>query len=125
MAFKASVFESHPDFCPECGTILPLPGIEPTVMCCGCKFKVDVKKFNGITLTYGIKYDNAGKYKKRKEKEKESEESKSMGPLADRQCSKCGHQGMTYATLQTRSADEGQTVFYSCPECKHQEHEYS
>ena len=37
---------------------------------------------------------------------------------ADRRCSKCDHEGMIYTTRQTRSADEGQTVFFTCPECR-------
>ena len=118
MASK-STFAGDPEFCPECGTILPLPGSELTVTCRRCGYKVDVKVFDGITITYEIKFNNKGRYK-RKKKTKES-----VGPLVDRECSKCGHQGMSYSTLQTRSADEGQTVFYTCPQCDHHEHEYS
>lgn len=33
-------------------------------------------------------------------------------------CSKCGREEVTYYTLQTRGADEGETVFYNC-ECGH------
>lgn len=39
-------------------------------------------------------------------------------------CVNCGSNEMSYYTLQTRSADEGQTVFYVC-ECKHTEKVYS
>lgn len=37
------------------------------------------------------------------------------------ECPKCKHPHMEFYTMQLRSADEGQTVFYECPaaECGH------
>lgn len=40
------------------------------------------------------------------------------GPIAERRCNMCGHNQMSYAAVQLRSADEGQTVFYTCLSCK-------
>lgn len=34
-------------------------------------------------------------------------------------CPSCGHPEMEYYTMQLRSADEGQTVFYECVKCKY------
>ena len=35
----------------------------------------------------------------------------------DEECSKCKNPTMLFYTMQMRSADEGQTVFYECPKC--------
>lgn len=37
----------------------------------------------------------------------------------DEPCPKCGHGQMEYYTMQLRSADEGQTVFYDCAKCSY------
>ena len=34
-------------------------------------------------------------------------------------CEKCGNEEVRFYTQQLRSADEGTTVFYSCPACGH------
>jgi DNA-directed RNA polymerase I subunit RPA12 len=35
-------------------------------------------------------------------------------------CPKCDHPEMKYFVMQTRSVDEGSTVFYECEKCAYQ-----
>lgn len=66
-----------------------------------------------MKINYTIPFNTYVKPKVAKKEEEEDE-----GPIVERLCPKCGNEKMSYATLQLRSADEGQTVFYTCTNCK-------
>lgn len=73
-----------------------------------------------MEVKYTIHFNSRDVYDE-KFKNKDADE----GPIVDRKCPKCGNDKMSYATLQLRSADEGQTVFYTCTKCKYKENENS
>lgn len=62
---------------------------------------------------------------KRVNAQQEEESDEAEGPIVERKCPRCGNDKMSYATLQLRSADEGQTVFYTCTKCSFKETENS
>merc|ERR1712135_94110 len=111
------------DFCSFCGSVLPTPDYGAKIRCDSCGKQFDVKEFKGVVSVSTFYYNQNKVAAKGRQT---TETKKADGPLVeDRKCGKCGHMGMTYSTMQTRSADEGQTVFYHCPECDNQEIEYS
>lgn len=62
---------------------------------------------------------------KRTQANDQEDDEEAEGPVVERKCLKCGNNKMSYATLQLRSADEGQTVFYTCTKCQFKETENS
>ncbi|XP_073988025.1 RNA polymerase I subunit RpI12 [Rhodnius prolixus] len=107
-----------PEFCLDCGTILPYFNELGVAECFNCKRSYKPEDLDGYEMTYVVNFNTYT------EKSKE-EKDKIEGPVVERRCPKCNNNKMSYATLQLRSADEGQTVFYTCTKCKHKETENS
>ncbi|XP_070840114.1 DNA-directed RNA polymerase I subunit RPA12 [Chaetodon trifascialis] len=117
-----SCFGGDPNFCPECGSILPFPGIQDTVRCLRCSFSIPVTEFSGREICSTIIFNLVEQSSMTPE---DQEDSKLKGPVIDRRCSRCNKEGMVYHTRQMRSADEGQTIFFTCTHCRYQEKEDS
>ncbi|XP_018325722.1 DNA-directed RNA polymerase I subunit RPA12 [Agrilus planipennis] len=122
-----SAFSTPPSFCPDCGSILPLLEDEGNVVCYSCSKEFPLEKvFECSEVKYTIVFNSLDAYEKNvKEKVSQGKRGDAEGPIVDRKCPKCGNEKMSYATLQLRSADEGQTVFYTCTVCKYKESENS
>ncbi|CAG9466673.1 unnamed protein product [Pedinophyceae sp. YPF-701] len=109
-------------FCPLSGDLLEFDSANGVARCPMCSFMKDLSEFEGIKVTsetdmddfrrrYGIKcLADAGA---------DTGEVKRGRQTTDEDCVNCGHRGLEFYTMQLRSADEGQTVFYECPKCKH------
>ncbi|XP_071846166.1 DNA-directed RNA polymerase I subunit RPA12-like [Apostichopus japonicus] len=113
---------SHKELCTFCGTVYPFPASDSDVTKCNnCGSEADAKDiFHGMVFHTYKRFNERNPGKK-----STAQQPEYLGPTVDRQCQKCGHGILHYNTLQTRSADEGQTIFYYCPNCKHREIEYS
>ncbi|KAG6458038.1 DNA-directed RNA polymerase I subunit RPA12 [Manduca sexta] len=120
MASDKSPFSSTTAFCPRCGSILPLLQEFGSVKCYTCKTYYDAENFSDLKFHYTINFNTVSVTN-----EATLNTDGPEGPVVERRCPKCGNDKMSYATLQLRSADEGQTVFYTCISCKYKETENS
>lgn len=112
---------TDPAFCSACGALLPpLPEKGKTVSCRACEFQSPIDYFESKETSYTVIFN-----KRENSSSKRKNEDEEEGPTIERKCPKCGHDKMSYAALQLRSADEGQTVFFTCLKCKFKESENS
>ncbi|CAH3994195.1 unnamed protein product [Pieris brassicae] len=114
-------FTSTTAFCARCGSILPLLNDFGLVKCYACKSIYEPENFNKVKFNYTINFNTVSVIANENILNLDNPE----GPVVERKCPKCGCERMSYATLQLRSADEGQTVFYTCVSCKYKETENS
>ncbi|XP_056154701.1 DNA-directed RNA polymerase I subunit RPA12 [Lampris incognitus] len=117
-----SSFTGDPNFCPECGNVLPLPGRQDTVTCPRCGYCIPVVEIAAQEIKATVVFNQLEQSSIAMQDEGDSD---LKGPVIDRRCSRCNKEGMVYHTRQMRSADEGQTVFFTCVHCRYQEKEDS
>eukprot|EP00095_Tigriopus_kingsejongensis_P000251 snap_masked-scaffold272_size230267-processed-gene-0.2 protein:Tk00251 transcript:snap_masked-scaffold272_size230267-processed-gene-0.2-mRNA-1 annotation:"GJ24301" len=123
MSLLAQPFACEVNFCPSCGTLLPTLPRQGNVFCQACQHEVPIESFSELTLEYTIRFNQVEDSRAKRRGGELGEEAE--GPTVERRCPKCGHEKMSYAALQLRSADEGQTVFFTCLKCKFKESENS
>ena len=92
------------------------------MVCVVCKYVVPSSLFDEKEVRYIVHFNSQENTKKKK---RSKEDEQADGPVIERKCPKCGHERMSYAAIQLRSADEGQTVFFTCLKCKYKESENS
>ncbi|KAI3658412.1 hypothetical protein MP638_007514 [Amoeboaphelidium occidentale] len=99
-------------FCKICGNLLDYPGNSDFVSCNLCNTTHNCSEYEQIEI---VTHSRPNAFGKKKAVEEEEEQS---GAIIEETCTKCGHNQMRFFTMQLRSSDEGQTVFYTCTKCR-------
>lgn len=109
-------------FCPYSGYMLQFDAIKGTATCRQSGYSRRLEEFEKIRL---MQRTNMEDYKLRYQldplvkQEVLQKEQARVRATVDETCPACGNRGMEFYTMQLRSADEGQTVFYECKKCGH------
>ncbi|CAO3673011.1 hypothetical protein INT44_008051 [Umbelopsis vinacea] len=108
-------------FCPECGNLLDIPGGDDDLIVCNqCSYaqsSADYEAMEIVTTSSENAFQSPLKSKRHLVQQKGPKTEGAA--MIDEKCPNCGNPEMAYHTMQLRSADEGQTVFYNCKKCGH------
>ena len=108
-------------FCSSCGTTMLMQD-SGKLSCNLCKSVSDLNTLPPATLTKTSSSNPTVKpswAKSNAEQERNKASSAPSRATVDEVCIKCNHPQVEFYCLQLRSVDEGQTVFYDCPNCKY------
>ena len=108
-------------FCDRCGTILEPPGGDSdSVQCPHCHLMCEFSalKHDAIVTTLPSRAQ-ADWAKEDSVVDEDAAGASNRHATIEEPCPKCGHPEMYFYTMQLRSVDEGQTVFYECISCSH------
>ena len=109
-------------FCPSCHATLGVDA-SGTITCGVCPYRSNLAELTTTTIptitTYSDDRPTPLWAKSDAEQAALKQSSEPTRATIEEPCIKCGTPEVGYYTVQLRSVDEGQTVFYECPSCKH------
>ncbi|KXN69118.1 RNA polymerase I subunit A12.2 [Conidiobolus coronatus NRRL 28638] len=103
-------------FCPTCGNLLDQITSQMSISCNCCQ-SVFAPPSGYTVVTKSRPNTFVSALKSKRELVQTNVASQEASATIDEKCPKCGAPEMSFHTMQLRSADEGQTVFYSCVKC--------
>ena len=107
-------------FCPSCRATLTVDRTG-AIECNVCPYRSNLSELDHLpeSTTYSADRPTPLWAKSDEEQAALRKSSEPVRATIEEPCVKCGHPEVGYYTVQLRSVDEGQTVFYECPKCKH------
>jgi len=109
-------------FCPQCRATVTVNS-SGAVRCPCCTFVASLEDIPSELLSIiTVSADTVVPNWAKTDEEQEALEASSQNIVratVEEPCIKCGAPEVKFYTLQLRSVDEGQTVFYECPECNY------
>lgn len=107
-------------FCPSCRSTLAVDS-SGTIQCGLCPYSSSLSEMESIPTTTTFSSDRAVPMWAKSDEEQKNMYRSNVPTRATIQepCIKCNAPEVGYYTVQLRSVDEGQTVFYECPKCNH------
>mmetsp|Transcript_20482 Transcript_20482/g.40980 ORF Transcript_20482/g.40980 Transcript_20482/m.40980 type:complete len:135 (+) Transcript_20482:221-625(+) len=108
-------------FCPSCGTHVNFSSTGE-LHCPACGLDANLRDMPSDVTSKSSSSKNTVQpvwAKSNEEQQRMRDASGLNRATVDEPCPKCDAPEVTFYTLQLRSVDEGQTVFYDCPQCNY------
>jgi DNA-directed RNA polymerase I subunit RPA12 len=105
-------------FCPSCRATLRVDS-SGSIECDVCPHRSNLSELKELPSSTTYSADRAIPLWAKTDAEQDAlkRTPKPVRATIEEPCIKCSHPEVGYYTVQLRSVDEGQTVFYECPNC--------
>jgi len=107
-------------FCPSCRYTLSVDA-SGSIRCAVCPYRSNLANFVSLPTSTTVSSDTPVPLWAKSDEEQAALRASKEPTRAtvEETCPKCGAKEVGFYTVQLRSVDEGQTVFYECPGCKY------